>query len=269
MNDLSSLDAFMAYMAKVTVDAGFPVERYSDSYLFVILHGQSSRLNLSTAYHAYARAPDRLDDIVGAHLRVIRQLPPPPPPPTEQEAAASLLPVLQTSQWLVDRQIQEIAPILHRPFLTGLVIVYIFDMPTARAYVSQNMFGEIFDKGGTPDDIHGYALNNLRKRIKDYKIETHGSLYQTMISCETNEGYAAAQVLLPEVMEKWARRIPGTMLIGIPNRDFIIAFSEKNPAGVAVLARQVSKDAGSRQYALYGRLLVWRNGEIREYEPLN
>ena len=133
MNDLSSLDAFMAYMAKVTVDAGFPVERYSDSYLFVILHGQSSRLNLSTAYHAYARAPDRLDDIVGAHLRVIRQLPPPPPPPTEQEAAASLLPVLQTSQWLVDRQIQEIAPILHRPFLTGLVIVYIFDMPTARA----------------------------------------------------------------------------------------------------------------------------------------
>jgi uncharacterized protein YtpQ (UPF0354 family) len=131
------------------------------------------------------------------------------------------------------------------------------------------MFGEIFDKGGTPDDIHTYALNNLRKLVKTYKIETHGSLYQTMISCETQEGYAAVQVLLPEVMEKWARRIPGTMLLGIPNRDFIIAFSEKNPTGVAGLARQVSKDAGSRQYALYGRLLAWRNGEIREYEPLN
>jgi hypothetical protein len=269
MSDLFSLDAFMAHIVKETNEACFTVERYSDSYLFVTLHGQSSRLNLSTAYHAYTNAPDRLADIVGAHLRVLRQLPPPPPPPTEQEAAESLLPILQTSQWLVDRQIQEVAPILHRPFLTGLVIVYVFDMPTARAYVSHNMFGEIFDKGGTIDDIHAYALNNLRKRIKDYKVETHGSLYQTMISCETQEGYAAVQVLLPEVMEKWARRIPGNMLIGIPNRDFIIAFSAKNPAGVAGLARQVSKDAGSRHYALYGRLLAWRNGEVREYEPLN
>lgn len=269
MRDLLSLDAFMAHIVQVTNDAGFPVDRYNDSYLFVTLHGHSSRLNLSTAYHAYAKAPGRLNDIVDAHLKVLRQLPPPPPLPSPEEAAESLLPMIQTSQWLVDRQIQEVAPILHRPFLTGLVVVYIVDMPTARAYVSQNMFGNLFTEGGTLDDIEGFALTNLRKLVKGYKIETHGSLYHTMISCETQEGYAAVQVLLPEVMEKWARRIPGNMLLGIPNRDFIIAFSEKNPAGIAGLARQVSKDAASRQYPLYGRLLAWRNGEIREFEPLN
>lgn len=269
MSDLLSLDAFMAHMARVTNEAGFAVERTSESYLYVALHGQSNRLNLSTAYHAYTKAPTRLDDIIGAHLKVLRHLPPPPPTPTEQEAAESLLPVLQTDQWLVDMQIQQTEPLLYRPFLTGLVVVYVFDMPTARAYVNRYLIDTIFAGGESVDNLHAYALNNLRKRSKSYKIQTHGSLYQVMISCETQEGYAAGQVLLPEVMEQWARRIPGNMLIGIPNRDFIIAFSEKNPAGVATLARQVSKDAGSRQYPLYGRLLAWRNGEVREYEPLN
>lgn len=269
MSNLLSLDDFMARMAQVTKEAGFVVENHSDVYLFITLHDQSSRLNLQTTYQAYKNSPDRLDEIIATHLRVLRQLPPPLPAPTEEEAAESLLPMLQTTPWLVDMQIQAPEPLLHRPFLTGLAIVYIFDMPTARAYVNQSMVQEIFDSGSSLDDIHAYALNNLRKRVKNYKLQTHGSLYQTMISCETHEGYAAVQVLLPEIMEQWARRIPGKMLIGIPNRDFIIAFSEKNPAGVASLARQVSKDASSRQYALYGRLLAWRNGEIREYEPLN
>lgn len=269
MSDLLSLDAFMAYMAKVTTEAGFAVERTSESYLYVALHGQSNRLNLSTAYHAYTKAPSRLNDIVGAHLKVLHHLPPPPPTPTQQEAAESLLPVLQTDQWLVDMQIQQTEPLLYRPFLTGLVVVYVFDMPVARAYVNRYLMTEIFAGSGNLDDIHAYALNNLRKRVKGYKVQTHGSLYQMMLSCETHEGYAAGQVLLPDIMDQWARRIPGNMLIGIPNRDFIIAFSEKNPAGVANLARQVSKDASSQQYPLYGRLLAWRNGEIREYEPLN
>jgi Protein of unknown function (DUF1444) len=269
MSKLLSLDTFMARVAKATTEAGFKVENYSGSYLFISLHDQSSRLNLQTAYGAYQNSPDRLNDIIAAHLKVLRQLPPPLPPPSEQEAAESLLPVLQTPPWLVDRQLAEGTELIARPFLTGLVVTYVFDMPTARAYINYNMLKDLFDDGGTADDVHKYALDNLRKRTKAYKLQTHGSLYQTMISCETHEGYASAQVLLPEVMEQWARRIPGTMLIGIPNRDFIIAFSEKHPSGVMTMARQVSKDASSRQYALYGRLLVWRNGEIREYEPLN
>jgi uncharacterized protein YtpQ (UPF0354 family) len=267
MSTLLSLDDFMARIAQVTREAGFSVDNYSDVYLFITVNDQSSRLNLHPTYQAYTRSPDRLDEIIAGHLRVLRQLP--PPVLTEQTAAEALLPVLQTTQWLVDMQIQEAEPLLYRSFLTGLVIVYVFDLPAARTYVNRTMMQELFNNGNNLDDIHEHALTNLRKRTKSYKLQTHGSFYQTMISCETHEGYAAVQVLLPEIMEQWARRIPGNMLIGIPNRDFIIAFSEKNPVGISSLARQVSKDASSRKYALYGRLLAWRNGEIREYEPLN
>jgi uncharacterized protein YtpQ (UPF0354 family) len=90
-----------------------------------------------------------------------------------------------------------------------------------------------------------------------------------MITCETQDGHAATSILLPELVEGWARRIPGQLLIGIPNRDFVIAFSDRHPAGVHALARQVQQDARQRQHPLSSRLFTWQNGQLREYQPLH
>jgi uncharacterized protein YtpQ (UPF0354 family) len=86
-----------------------------------------------------------------------------------------------------------------------------------------------------------------------------------MVVCETRDGYAATRVLLPDLMATWAERIPGRMLIGIPNRDFLIAFSDRDPAHVATIARQVRRDAAQRDHPLCADLLLWQNGRIREY----
>ena len=68
-------------------------------------------------------------------------------------------------------------------------------------------------------------------------------------------------------MAKWAKRIPGRMLIGIPNRDFLIAFSNRNPAHVAAIAGQVRRDAVEQDHPLCADLLVWQDGRVREYQP--
>jgi hypothetical protein len=57
------------------------------------------------------------------------------------------------------------------------------------------------------------------------------------------------------------------MLMGIPNRDFLIAFSERDSAHVAAIARQVRHDAARRDHPLCPDLLVWRDGQVREYRP--
>jgi len=66
-------------------------------------------------------------------------------------------------------------------------------------------------------------------------------------------------------MATWAERTPGRMLIGIPNRDFLIAFSDRDPAHVAAIAGQVRRDAAKRDHPLCTDLLLWQNGRIREY----
>ena len=71
-----------------------------------------------------------------------------------------------------------------------------------------------------------------------------------MLVCETNDGYAATRVLLPDLMDDWARRIPGRMLIGIPNRDFLIAFSDRDPQHMAAITSQVRGDARRREHEI-------------------
>ncbi len=269
MHNILSLEEFTARVAATAKATGLNVKKVGEAYLDVTLNDQPRRLDLKTLYQAYEKSPDHLDHRIDTYLAGLNSLPPPSPPTTPQALAESLMPVLQTTQWVAEMGASKDGPLFSRPFLTGLATVYVVDRSSTHTYVNQAMLKELLDSGMTVEEIHTHALNKLHKRTQAYKLQTHSGLYQLMISCETQEGYAAMCVLLPETMEQWARRIPGTMLIGIPNRDFIIAFSEKNLGGVDVLDHQKSKAASRRQPALYGRLLAWRNGKIREYEPLH
>lgn len=111
------------------------------------------------------------------------------------------------------------------------------------------------------------ALGNLRQRTTNRHYQTHGLGAETLIVCETDDGFGAACILLPELMNKWAGRIPGRMLPGIPNRDFLIAFSDRDPTHMRAITRQVRRDARYKDHPLCANLLVWENGKVKEYRP--
>lgn len=107
----------------------------------------------------------------------------------------------------------------------------------------------------------------MRKRTNRRDTHAFGKGDQTILACETKDGFAATRVLLPDLMATWAERLPGRMVIGIPNRDFLIAFSDRDPQHVATLARQVRRDAKRREHPLTPELLVWQAGRITELSP--
>ncbi|MBL7163300.1 MAG: DUF1444 family protein [Anaerolineales bacterium] len=262
-------ESFIAHFEAATRQAGFEVESRRGLELRVIVHEQSMRCNLEQMYQIYQGAPDRIDDLVQAHLSALKQVPPAPPKPTEKEAAESLLPILQPKQWIteMERGDMDIPIPIHQPFAGGLVITYVLDFPEYRVFLSPAVMPQFMGQFDPPlDAIHQYALENLRKRTTSQHYETHGLGKDTLVVCETKDGFAAARILLPELMETWAGRIPGRMLIGVPNRDFLIAFSDRDPEHVAAMSQQVHRDAKVRQHALCGELLLWENGRVREYQ---
>ena len=226
MSELLDLEALTAHVEAATRQAGYEVVKREEGVLHVVVHDEPMRCKLDTVYQAYLNSPHRLDEIVQVHLNALRQVPPTPPPPTEKEAAESLLPLLNRPELLEHVPRQDASPPVHRPFVPGLIITYVFDFPHHRAYVNENILAKMMDGPETTFDIiHEYALHNLRLRTTSGDYHTHGLHDQTMVVCETRDGYAATRVLLPDLMATWAERIPGRMLIGIPNRDFLIAFS--------------------------------------------
>lgn len=261
----------MQQIAKATTGAGFTVEKIQGEHLHVQLNGQTNRLSLTTAYNAYKNAPDRLDDIVQAHLKVLGYTANVVVPTAEPGGSETLLPLLQQKSWLDEMKTKVNSQPVHQPFITGLIVTYVIDAPAFRTYLNEEMLEKIISDGvATREQVHESALQNLRSHVEqEMEIDTHNNFSETIITSETREGYASSCILLPELMEAWHKKIPGNMLIGIPNRDFIIAFSDKHPAGIAGIERQTQVDARTRDRPLSSRLLIWKDGQAKEFRPLN
>jgi len=58
----------------------------------------------------------------------------------------------------------------------------------------------------------------------------------------TQDGYDASRLLLPNVREAFTEELGEQYLVGLPNRDFLIAFSERDEETAAGIIRQVKHD---------------------------
>lgn len=270
MHNVLDLISFVALVESATRRAGYEVIKREGALLHVKRHDHTLPCNLTAAHQAYLSSPNRLDDIIDAHLAVLKNIASPPTIPSEKEASESFLPLLQQTRWLQETTATDALPLLSQSFATGLVVTYVFDMPTHRAYVNTEIAERMMGEGKhTLATLHQYALTNLRLRTNTYKYETHGKANKFMVTCETQDGFAATSILLPELMAHWANRIPGRMLIGVPNRDFLILFSDRHPTGIEALSRQIRRDASQRSHPLSARLLMWGGEAVREYQPLH
>lgn len=263
-------DRFVDHVAAATSQAGYVIQKRDGMVLTLEMQGQPMRCDLKRLYSIYQQTPDRLDDIVAAHLAALRQADAPRPPLSEKQALESFLPLLNPAAWLDVVRKQGAEPPVHRPFAAGLVVTYVFDLPDARAYIHQGMYDEILSApDATPDAVHEMALENLRKRTSRRDTKTYGMGDGTIVVCDTRDGFAATRVLLPELMATWAERVPGRMLLGVPNRDFLIGFSDRDPEQATAMIQQVRRDAAQREGALTAELLMWQKGRVVPYRMVH
>lgn len=261
--------AFTDVLARATRRAGIRVERSEELAIFVVLPGGSLRCNLTTAYDAYRQSPDRLDDIVVAHLAALTRVHAAPAPATATELRTQLLPLLNQRSRLTSLQPPGLPAPFHRPFPGNLVVTYVFDQPDTMAYVNPKLLETLGVAGLGVDELHGLAVENLRKRTRPKGYEVHGLGDQRLLISTEQDGYTACRALLPELLEAWASKVSGRLLLGIPNRDFLIGFGDRDPQHVAAMARQVRIDAGKMARPLTSSLLVWQEGQLREFQPLH
>jgi uncharacterized protein YtpQ (UPF0354 family) len=82
----------------------------------------------------------------------------------------------------------------------------------------------------------------------------------------TGDGYDAARIVLPELFREFEARLPGTLVIGVPNRDFLIAFSDANRRVFDQIAAQVATDAQTQAHALTAQLFTFEHEQLVVYD---
>lgn len=113
------------------------------------------------------------------------------------------------------------------------------------------------------------ALGNLRETSQDLVWKQIGTGPRTFFLCETFDGYDASRILLVRELTRIAGRVAGSLVVGIPHRDYMIALGDGDPAFVAEIAASVHEDFQRSAYPITPELFTLDGGRVTPYKKTN
>jgi len=135
---------------------------------------------------------------------------------------------------------------LLRDFATGVLNACVLDHGRQVEYVQRDMLAPW---GVDSRRVHDTAVANLETLSKDVEIklrEARGG--GRFIAIDTDDSYDAARLVLPVFRGRLLDALGAPIFAGIPNRDFLVAWSADAPFGV--FADRVAKDAREQPYPI-------------------
>lgn len=175
-----------------------------------------------------------------------------------------VFPMLKPLSLLATVRERKLPMLVYRPFLADLMIAYVIDEPGRVAYINEQHLErwQIAEH-----ELHEQAIENLRRRTEEqgnYTVTGAGD--QRLIIFNSQDGFDATRLLLPALLERWRPEFSGSMVIGVPNRDFLILFTDSDSTIFANLAHQIQMDSANREHGLTDQLFTLVDGQVREYE---
>lgn len=162
-------------------------------------------------------------------------------PSTWDEARALVRPQLMPAEYLAE------APLLHRPFHSGVVAGLVLDEPDGYSYLRGQDCAAWQLEG---DVVWEAAIANLNEASRG--LEAHlddGPDRWVVISMQ--DGYDAARILVPGIRAFLAERLGEPFFAGTPNREFLLAWaSDCSPRYWEIVEGRLAKDWREQPYPL-------------------
>jgi uncharacterized protein YtpQ (UPF0354 family) len=232
--------------------------------LRVRVNDKEQTIGLADYYQAYARHPEQLDIVMENFISTAKGLTPQRRNNDFATLSGKIYPMLKPIELLVRVRERGLPMLAYREFLAELMITYVIKEEHSIAYINEDHLDhwEV-----ALQDLHSYAIDNLRKLTHEqveYVVTGEGE--QRIFIFNANDSFDATRLLLSDVLSTWASMIPGNLVIGIPNRDFLIGFSDVNPDIVERISMQIQTDVAAHKYGMTDQLFTLVSGEVREYE---
>jgi hypothetical protein len=163
---------------------------------------------------------------------------------------------------LVPTDLAQVTPdLLHRPFSPGVIVGYVVDHGARMSFINRS---EAEEWDVTASSVDETAVANLEALSVPVAVETfepaHGAGLFTYI--HTSDSYDAARLLLPEFRVRLLTALGDTAFVGIPNRDFLVAWSP-DCGPFAKLVARVGHDFREEPYAITDTIFVIDRSSVR------
>jgi uncharacterized protein YtpQ (UPF0354 family) len=140
-------------------------------------------------------------------------------------------------------------------------VLYALDQGEGYALIEKRMLEEA---GWTSEQLHSYAMENLRKLPFSVKSQEVGAQRIHFIS--PADGYAASRILLDSFLEEMDLKKQGDSLgVAIPHQDVLIVADMTGEAGAHLLARLTYDFASKGQVPISVLPFYWEEGELTPF----
>jgi uncharacterized protein YtpQ (UPF0354 family) len=137
--------------------------------------------------------------------------------------------------------------LLHLEFSPRVIVCYVIDGERHVRFVNR---AEVERWDLPPPMVHDEAIANLEKLSQDVPIEVKQAKGGGRFAfVDTGDSYDAARLALPRFRARILEELGSPMFVGIPNRDFFLAWSSDNAQFDKLVAR-VAKDFGEEPYPI-------------------
>ncbi|MEZ6035192.1 MAG: DUF1444 family protein [Planctomycetaceae bacterium] len=239
----------------------FPLLHTSASRGFSVRLGQSE-ISLSNFYRMYLRQPENFRRIVVPGLATVvrlQELGPDQLAPSLDLVQERILPILASEEEpRSDERVQ-------MPWVGGLCVGYVIDEDDSYRYVHQRMIEAWCI---SPESLHSLALQNLRRYAAEHPLEV------TMVGDDEDprllmpvkpDAYNCSRVLDPDFHVQLRELFGPELIVGVPNRDFFVAATLKDPELISQIRKRVHQDFANMHHPLTKRLLVVSADGVSEY----
>lgn len=223
------------------------------------VRGQETAVMLERAYERYRANRDAVNTVVAEFIQSVLTGERTAPAESDEftQLASNLYPLLVSAQeWMQKREAG--LRLVVRPFIQDLGVALIVDQGAEIRYVELDAIPRW---GIDPQTAYERANSNLENASHTTQFSEIGQGVEKLLIDRTTDGFAATRILLSARLNDWAQRVEGELVLGVPQRDFMIGFSRKHPA-IDALVEQVAHDVQTHDHPLIPNLLVYRNRRL-------
>ncbi|HEY0606626.1 MAG TPA: DUF1444 family protein [Herpetosiphonaceae bacterium] len=220
--------------------------------------------DLESFYNAYLASPERIDEV---WLSLTEALLDQPVDRSEDDLDRLLdrvMPMLKPLALRSELRAQNLPLVVYRPLIADLMVTYVIDEGQSVVYLNEEHLAKW---SITEPTLYWQALQNLREKPWKPYPGMIGSGKSALLILNGTDGYDATRLLLPELFADFVARMPGTTVFGVPNRDFLIAFSDVDQRVFSQVRAQIEVDAQTQSHPLTDQLLMLVDGQLQLYAP--
>lgn len=177
---------------------------------------------------------------------------------TWEAARSNVMPQLMPAEYLVK------LPLVHDPFVEGLVLGFVIDTEKAYSYISASDLGRW---GVEIAEVREAAFDNLGARSAGMAINSFPRP-NGFVAITAGDGFDAVRIMSMEMRQFIGEFLGTPFYFGIPNRDFLICWESTDDAEFYNrFAEQISADFDQQPYPLSRKpFKVTRELEIETIE---